>query len=72
MNEQAVLDRIKGLLRPEDTAKFENGDLVVCAERKVTNNVYIELCNMFRKRNVTYETLENRTVFFFRIPLAKT
>jgi hypothetical protein len=66
MFEQTVLQQIGHLLKEGDTAEFHNGTLFVCSSRPTGNEVYIELCNIYRKRFVQFNIVaENEYAFDF-------
>jgi len=66
MFEQTVLQQIGHLLNEGDTAEFHNGTLFVTASRDTGNDVYIELCNIYRKRFVNFNIVaENEYAFDF-------
>jgi len=68
MFEQTVLQQIGHLLKEGDTAEFHNGTLFVTSSRDTGNDVYIELCNIYRKRFVNFNIVaENEYAFDFTV-----
>jgi len=66
MIEQTVLQQINHLLKEGETAEFHNGTLFVTSSRPTANNIYIELCNIYRKRFVKFNIVsENEFAFDF-------
>lgn len=64
MFENTVLQQINHLLKNGENAEFHNGTLFVTASRETGNDVYIELCNIYRKRFVNF-TIVTDTEFAF-------
>jgi hypothetical protein len=66
MFEQTVLQQIGHLLKEGETAQFHNGTLFVNSSQPTGNDVYIELCNIYRKRFVQFSIVsENEFAFDF-------
>jgi len=54
MFEQTVMQKIGHLLKEGETAEFHNGTLFLNSGRPTANDVYIELCNIYRKRFINF------------------
>lgn len=64
MFENTVLSQINHLLKEGATAQFHNGTLFVTGRREIGNDVYIELCNIYRKRFVNYSIVSDEEFAF--------
>jgi hypothetical protein len=66
MFEQTVLQQVGHLMKEGETAQFHNGTLFITSSRETGNAVYIELCNIYRKRFVKFNIVsENEFAFDF-------
>ena len=64
MFEETVLKLIAPHLKDGDIAEFHNGTLFVCSSRPTGNAVYIELCNIYRKRFVQFSIVSDEEFAF--------
>ena len=57
MFEQTVLSQINHHIKDGETAEFVNGTLFVIGSKNTVRDIYITLCNIYRKRFVQWNHL---------------
>jgi hypothetical protein len=59
MFENTVLSLIGHLLKDGEKAEFFNGTLFINSSKKTAMEIYIALCNKYRKRNVKFNIVHS-------------
>ena len=69
MFEQTVLSQINHHIKDDETAEFVNGTLFVIGSKNTVRDIYITLCNIYRKRFVQWNHVaDNEYAFDFILP----
>lgn len=69
MFEQTALGHIQHILKDGETAEFHNGTLFVIGDKDTIRDVYIALCNAYRKRFIQFNHVsDNEYAFDFVLP----
>lgn len=64
MFEDTTLKLIAPHLQDGDIAEFHNGTLFVTGNKQTISNVYIALCNKYRKRHVLFTQITDKQYAF--------
>jgi len=69
MFEQTVLQQINPHIKEGEKAEFFEGTLFVSASKNTIRDVYITLCNIYRKRFIQFtHVADNEYAFDFILP----
>jgi hypothetical protein len=69
MFENTILQQISHHLKDGETAEFFNGTLFLTTSKDTARDIYIDLCNIYRKRFVQFSFVaENEFAIDFVVP----